>query len=64
MRGTDPVCVPDTPCASQGFLSSVSAVLVEGVASSFSQVENGHGRTLKIYIKLFLNVLSDCIDHK
>ena len=64
MRGTDPVCVPDTPCPSQGFLSSVSAVLVEEVASRVSQVESGHGHTLKIYIKLFLNVLSDGIDHK
>ena len=41
----------DTPCLSQGFLSSVDAVLVEEVASPVSQAENGHGHTLKIYIK-------------
>lgn len=46
----------DTPCLSQGFLSSVGAVLVEEVASPVSQAENGHGHTLKIYIKL----LSKC----
>lgn len=54
----------DAPCPSHGFLSSVSAVLVQEVASAVSQAENGLGHSLKIDTHLSVSVLSDGTEHE